>query len=227
MARAVAPRSAPGEALLALSRLPFVRVRYHTETTGLEGRGPGMAIGLPAIRFSPALVDPFDLDEEHRGRWSRAESGLELPAWRIFADPTGAFGLVVFAARRQVISRLQVTQRGCAFRPAYYQTYSSEVVTNRFLNFSLQYSNFGPVDELDSFIGAYDRETWPAMRRAIDGFHARRRPAVGGEVLEVAADLAARSGRRSWPLSAGHVCLASSVAIASQTGSGRPLTVNR
>lgn len=193
-ARAAAPHLNVEKRFTLYPGLPFIRVRYHTETTNLEGRGPGMSLGLPAIHFSSALVDPFDLDEDTADNGQELEGGLELPAWRIFADPTGAFGLVVFAARRRTMSRLQVTERGCAFRPAYYQAYSSEVVTTHFLNFSLQYSNFGPVDEIDWFLGAYDRETWPAMRRTISAFHARRLPASGGEILQVSPDLVATSG---------------------------------
>ena len=34
-------------------------------------------------------------------------------------------------------------------------TYSTEVVTTRELRLGLQYANFGPVDDVDWFIGAY------------------------------------------------------------------------
>jgi hypothetical protein len=175
--------------------LPFVRVRYRVETTGVEGRGPGLSLGLPAIRFHDVLADPFDLKEDTADDGQDLGGGLALPAWRIFADPGGEYGLVVFAAERQTMSRLQVTERGCAFRPSYYLAYSTEVVTTRELRLGLKDHNYGPVDEVDWFLGAYRRATLPELRRRIAGFHARRRPArrrAGpyarlGQALEVSA----------------------------------------
>ena len=97
--------------------LPFVRVRYRVETTGVEGRGPGLSLGLPAIRFHDVLADPFDLQEDTADD-GLDPRGLALPAWRVFGDPDGAYGLVVFAAERQTMSRLQVTERVAPSGPA-------------------------------------------------------------------------------------------------------------
>lgn len=139
--------------------LPFVRVRYRVETTGVRGHGPGMSLALPALAFAKHLADPFDLDTDTADDGRELEGGLALPAWRIFADAGNAYGVVIFAAERQVMSRLHVMERACAFRPPYFQAYSTEVVTTHDLKLGLQYLNYGPVDEVDWFIGAYDRET--------------------------------------------------------------------
>jgi hypothetical protein len=160
--------------------LPFVRVRYRAEITGVEGRGPGLSLALPGLRFGPALADPFDLVEDTADDGYDLGGGLALPAWRVFADPGGAFGLLVFAAERQTMSRLQVTERGFAFRPPYYVAYSTDVVGTRELRLGRPDGTFGPVDALDWCIGAYRRETLPDLRRHIAGFHARRRPALRG-----------------------------------------------
>ena len=172
--------------------LPFVRVRYRTETTGVEGSGAGFSVGLPAVALTPALADAFDLPEDTADDGLDLGNGLALPAWRAFGDPDGAFGLLVFAAERQTMSRLQVTGRGFAFRPAYYLSYSTNVVTTREVRFGLEHQNIGPVDALDWFVGAFRRAGLPQLLRLIAAFHARRRPAGAAEVLEFAP------GRSAW-----------------------------
>ena len=163
--------------------LPFVRIRYRVETTGARGRGPGLSLALPGLRFGPDLADPFSLRVDTADDGGDLGGGLALPAWRAFADPQGEFGLLVFSAERGTMSRLQLTERGCAFRPPYYLAYSTEVGTTRELRLGLGEQNYGPLDEVDWFLGAYRRETLPQLRQRIAGFHARRRPGEwGGEV---------------------------------------------
>ncbi|MBI3970332.1 MAG: hypothetical protein HY332_03490 [Chloroflexi bacterium] len=180
----VAPHLRVSKRFTLYPDLPFVRVRYRMETTGVEGLGPGLAVGLPAIAFTDALADAFDLPEDRADDGLDLGGGLALPAWRAFGDTAGAFGLLLFAADRQVMSRLHVTGRGCAFRPGYYLAYSTNVVTTREVRFGLQHHNYGPVDELDWFLGAFRRDDLPALRRLMSAFHARRRPAGDGEALE-------------------------------------------
>jgi hypothetical protein len=170
--------------------LPFLRVRYRAETTGVEGRGPGLSLALPGLRFSRALADPFDLDADTADDGRDLDGALALPAWRVFADPGGDFGLLVFAAERQTMSRLQVTERGCAFRPPYYLAYSTDVVGTRELRLGRPDRTFGPGDALDWFVGAYRRQALPGLLRHVAGFHARRRPVAAGDgvALEVSPD---------------------------------------
>ena len=212
VAQVVSPHLRVEKRFTLYPELPFVRVRYRVETTGVEGRGPGLSLGLPAIRFHDVLADPFDLQEDTADDGLDLGGGLALPAWRVFADPDGAYGLVVFAAERQTMSRLQVTERGCAFRPSYYLAYSTEVVTTRELRLGLQYHNYGPLDEVDWFLGAYRRETLPraapAHRRlprpASPGMPSRREAGVqtgwpgewGGEVGVQPAGRGSGAGRR-------------------------------
>jgi hypothetical protein len=198
---AVAPHLRLRKRFTVYPGLPFVRVRYWIASTGVEGRGAGFSVGLPWVALTDALADAFDLPSETADDGMDLGDGLALPAWRAFGDPAGAFGLLVFAAERQVLSRMQVTGRGFAFRPPYYLSYSTNVVTTREARFGLEHQNVGPLDELDWFLGAFRRDDLPALLRLIGAFHARRRPAEWGgtagaagaaEVLEYAP------GRSAW-----------------------------
>ncbi|MGI8423624.1 MAG: hypothetical protein ACR2NO_05860 [Chloroflexota bacterium] len=184
VAEVVAPQLRIAKRFTVYRDLPFVRVRYAVETTGVEGRGPGLSVSLPGLAFTNTLADAFDLAEDTADDGLDLGGGLALPAWRAFGDAAGDAGVLVFAADRRVMSRLQVTGRGCAFRPPYYLAYSTNVVTTREVHFGLEHQNYGPVDELDWFIGAFHRESLPRLRGTISAFHARRRPGVGGSALE-------------------------------------------
>src|SRR5687768_2957211 len=74
--------------------LPFLRVRYRVETTGVRAQGPGMSLALPGLDFAQQLVDPFELDTDTADDGRELEGGLALPAWRIFADADKAYGVV-------------------------------------------------------------------------------------------------------------------------------------
>jgi hypothetical protein len=184
--QSAAPHLHATRRLTVYRALPFIRVRYRFETTGIEGRGPGFSVALPGISFTGALADPFVLPEDTADDGIDLGGGLARPAWRAFGDPAGDFGLLVFSSSRHVMSRLQLLDRGCAFRPAYYLAYSTNLTTTREVRFGLEHQNFGPVDELDWFVGAFRRETLADLTRLIRAFHARRRPTGGGDALEYA-----------------------------------------
>jgi hypothetical protein len=193
-AEVVAPHLRVAKRFTVYRDLPFVRVRYRMETTGVAGRGTGLAVNLPGIALTDALADAFDLPEDTADDGLDLGGGLALPAWRAFGDPAGEAGLLLFAAERQVMSRFQITGRGGSFRPAYYLSYSTNVVTTRDVQFGLEHQNYGPVDELDWFIGAFRRETLPQLARTIASFHARRRPVGHGTAIEYLPGMSAWDG---------------------------------